>query len=54
MLNYSNDKDDISKKERKILIAFDDMIPDMLNNKKINPIAIELFINTILFCYTKK
>ena len=24
-------------KKRKILIAFDEMIPDMINNKKLNP-----------------
>ena len=28
----------------KILIIFDDMIPDMLNNKKLHPIVTELFI----------
>ena len=32
------------KKNRKILIAFDDMIADMINNKKLNPIVIKLFI----------
>ena len=31
-------------KERKILIVFDDMIADMINNKKLNPIVTELFI----------
>ena len=31
-------------KKRKTLIVFDDMIADMLNNKKINPIVTELFI----------
>ena len=31
-------------KKRKILIVFDDMIADMLNNKKLNPIVSELFI----------
>ena len=31
-------------KKRKILIVFDDMIPDMLNNKKLNPVVTELFI----------
>ena len=25
-------------------IAFDDMIPDMLSNKKLNPVVTELFI----------
>ena len=28
----------------KIFISFDDMIANMLNNKKINPIVTELFI----------
>ena len=49
---YSNDIDDIYKnieeynpnKKRKILIAFDDIIADMLGNKKLNPIVTELFI----------
>ena len=31
-------------KKRKIWLVFDDMIADMLNNKKINPIVTELFI----------
>ena len=31
-------------KERKILIVFDDMIADMINNKKLNSIVTELFI----------
>ena len=31
-------------KKRKILIVFDDMIPDMINNKKLNPVVTELFI----------
>ena len=31
-------------KKRKILIAFDDTIVDMLSNKKLNPILTELFI----------
>ena len=31
-------------KKRKTLIVFDDMIADMLNNKKINPIVTEFFI----------
>ena len=30
-------------KKRKILIAFDDMIADMLSNKKLNSIVNELF-----------
>ena len=31
-------------KERKILIFFDDMIADMINNKKLNSIVTKLFI----------
>ena len=30
--------------KRKILIAFDGMIADMINNKKLNPVVTELFI----------
>ena len=51
-LEYSNDMQDVYKnikdynprKNRKILIVFDDMIADMINNKKLNPIVTELFI----------
>ena len=32
------------RKNRKVLIVFDDMIADMINNKKSNPIMTELFI----------
>ena len=32
------------KKPRKMLIVFDDMIDDMINNKKLNSIVTELFI----------
>ena len=31
-------------KKRKILIVFDDMIADMINNKKLNPRVTDLFI----------
>ena len=31
-------------KEQKILIAFDDMIADMINNKKLNSVVTDLFI----------
>ena len=34
----------IWEKKRKVLIVFDDMIADMINNKKLNPIVTELFI----------
>ena len=51
-IEYSNVMDDIYKdieeynpnKKQKILIVFDDMIADMLINKKLNPIVTELFI----------
>ena len=51
-IEYSNDMQDIYKniedynprKKGKILIIFDDMIADMINNKKLNPIVTELFI----------
>ena len=32
------------EKKRKILIVFDDMIADMINNKELNPMVTELFI----------
>ena len=31
-------------KKRKILAIFDDMIADMLSNKKLNPVVTQLFI----------
>ena len=51
-IEYSNDMHDAykfideynSNKKHKILIIFDDMIADMINNKKLNSIATELFI----------
>ena len=51
-IEYSNDMHDVYKnidhynpdKENKILIVFDDMIADMINNKKLNSIITELFI----------
>ena len=49
---YSNDMRDVYKNigddnpdlENKILIVFDDMVADMINNKKLNSIVTELFI----------
>ena len=41
---YKNIEDYNLGRERKILIVFDDMIADMINNKKLNPIVAELFI----------
>ena len=51
-IEYSNDMSDVHKnidhynpdKENKILIVFDDMITDMINNKKLNSVVTELFI----------
>ena len=51
-IEYSNDMQDVYKNieehnadtERKILIVFDDMIVDMINNKKLNSLVTELFI----------
>ena len=41
---YKNNEDYNPGKKRKILIVFDVMIADMINNKKLNPIVTELFI----------
>ena len=51
-MEYSNDTQDVYKnieyynprKSRKVLIVFDDMIADMINNKKLKSIVTELFI----------
>ena len=51
-IEYSNDMQDIYKKiqeynlgkKREVLVVFDDMIANMINNKKLNPIVTELFI----------
>ena len=51
-IEYSNDMHDVYNnindynpdKENKILIDFDDMITDMINNKKLNSIVTELFV----------
>ena len=51
-IEYLNDMQDVYKnieqynigKKRKILTVFDDMIVDMINNEKLNPIVTELFI----------
>ena len=73
-IEYANDIDDVNKnfeehnpnKKLKILIVFDEMIADMLNSKKLNPVATVLFMRdkklnispffyrTILLCCTKK
>ena len=41
---YKNIEEYSPDKQLKTLIVFDDMIADMLNKKKINPIVTELFI----------
>ena len=41
---YKNIDDYNPDKDNKILIVFDDMIADMINNKKLNWIVTELFI----------
>ena len=41
---YKNIEDYNPGKKRKVLIVFDDMIADMINNKKLDSIVTELFI----------
>ena len=41
---YKNIEDNYLDKKRKVLKVFDDMIADMINNKKLNSIVTELFI----------
>ena len=41
---YKNNGQYNPNKKRKILVVFDDMIADMLSNKKLNPTVTELFI----------
>ena len=51
-IKYSNDMRDVYKninyynlnKENKMLIVFDDMMADMIQNKKLNSVVTELFI----------
>ena len=51
-MEYSNDMQDVYKnikdynpgKKRNILIVFHDMIANMINNKKLNPVVTEMFI----------
>ena len=51
-MEYSNDMQDVYKniedynpiKKCKVLIVFDDMIADIINNNKLNPIVTGLFI----------
>ena len=56
-IEYSNDMDDIYKnieeynpnKKRKILIVFDDIVADMLSNKKLDQIVAAIFIRARKF-----
>ena len=41
---YKNIEEYNISKKRKILTVFNDMIADMINNEKLNPIVTELFI----------
>ena len=41
---YKNIDENNTDKERKILMVFDDVIADMINNKELNSIVTELFI----------
>ena len=41
---YKNIKECNLNKKRKMLVVFDDMIADILSNKKPNPTVTELFI----------
>ena len=53
-IEYSKDMKDVFKniedynpgKKRKVLIVFDDMIDDIINNKKLNPVVTELLIRS--------
>ena len=53
-IEYLNEMQDVYKnineynrdKECKILIVFDDMIADLINNKKLNAVVTELFIRS--------
>ena len=55
---YKNIGEYNPNKKRKILVVFDDLIPDMFSNKKVNAIVTELFIGgtkpKIYFNVTKK
>ena len=41
---YKNTEEYNLRKKLKLLIVFDDMIADIINNKKLNPVVTELFI----------
>ena len=46
---YKNTEENNINKKRKILIVFDDMIADMINNKKLNPVVTEIEIESSTF-----
>ena len=55
---HKNIDDYNRRKKRKVLIVFDDMIADMINNKKLDSTVTELFIrgrklNISIFCITQ-
>ena len=63
--NHKNTEEYNPNKKQKILIVLDDMIADILSNKKLNPVVTELFIRerklkislvfiTVLFCQSKR
>ena len=64
MIFYKNIEEYYPNKKRKILIVSDDVMANMLRNKKSNSIVTQLFIKarklnislvySILFCYSKK
>ena len=41
---YKNIEEYNLGKKRKVLLVFDDMIADIINNKKLNPVVAELFV----------
>ena len=63
---HKNTEEYNPNKKSKIFIIFDDVTPDMLSNKKLNPLGTELFIrgrklnislvfyHTISFCCFQK
>ena len=60
-IKYSNNMDDIYKnvedynlnKKRKIIIVSDDVVADMLSNKKLNPIVTKLTVCSCHVCVSE-
>ena len=44
---YKNIEDYNPGKKHKLLIAFDDMIADIINNKKLNPIVTDCLLEAV-------